>query len=92
MPNRRAANDIDIIGGVWKKLRTPRASPTTRSIKRLGYNANLGCLPGQDDPTLQSIIGMGTPATDRGEAPGDRSAPSQDRIPPEAVDFQRLFC
>jgi hypothetical protein len=34
-----------------------RKSPTTRfSIKRLGFNANLGRFPGQDDPTLQAFI------------------------------------
>lgn len=28
----------------------------TLSIRRLGFNANLGRFPGQDDPTLQAII------------------------------------
>ncbi len=48
--------DIEV-GGIWKK--TSEASGNeyfTLSIRKLGFNANLGKFPHQDDPTLQAII------------------------------------
>ncbi|RWC69611.1 MAG: DUF736 family protein [Mesorhizobium sp.] len=48
-------HDIDV-GGIWKKKNAEGKPYYTLSIKRLGYNANLGRFPGQDDSTLQSII------------------------------------
>ncbi|MBP1848325.1 uncharacterized protein (DUF736 family) [Rhizobium petrolearium] len=48
-------HDIDI-GGIWKKKNAAGKPYRTLSLKRIGYNANLGRFPGQDDPTLQAII------------------------------------
>ncbi|MDX0973258.1 DUF736 family protein [Sinorhizobium medicae] len=48
-------HDIEV-GGVWKKKNAEGKPYYTLSIKRLGFNANLGRFPGQDDPTLQAII------------------------------------
>lgn len=47
--------DIEV-GGIWKKTSEAKKPYYTLSIKRLGFNANLGRYPGQDDPTLQAII------------------------------------
>ncbi|MER9202921.1 hypothetical protein NKH74_27640 [Mesorhizobium sp. M0933] len=48
--SRRAAVYINC---GWSEAKKPYY---TLSIKRLGFNANLGRYPGQDDPTLQAII------------------------------------
>nr|WP_244564767.1 DUF736 domain-containing protein [Rhizobium sullae] len=48
-------HDIEV-GGVCKKKNAEGKPYYTLSIKRLGFNANLGRFPGQDDPTLQAII------------------------------------
>lgn len=48
-------HDIEV-GGIWKKLSAEKKPYYTISIKRLGFNANLGRFSGQDDPTLQAII------------------------------------
>ncbi|MER8759899.1 DUF736 domain-containing protein [Mesorhizobium sp. M0976] len=48
-------HDIEV-GGIWKKKNAEGKPYYTLSIKRLGFNANLGRFPGQDDPTLQAII------------------------------------
>jgi uncharacterized protein (DUF736 family) len=48
-------HDIEI-GGIWKKLNAEKRPYYQLSIKRLGFNANLGRYPGQDDIALQAII------------------------------------
>lgn len=48
-------HDIEV-GGIWKKKNADGNPYYTLSIKRLGFNANLGRFPQQDDPTLQAII------------------------------------
>ncbi|MCP1201066.1 DUF736 family protein [Notoacmeibacter sp. MSK16QG-6] len=48
-------HDIEV-GGIWKKTSQENKPYYTLSIKRLGYNANLGKYPQQDDTTLQAII------------------------------------
>lgn len=50
-----AGHDLDV-GGIWKKENGEGRPYYTISIKRMGFNANLGRFPGQDDPTLQAII------------------------------------
>ncbi|TCN35436.1 uncharacterized protein (DUF736 family) [Shinella granuli] len=47
--------DIEV-GGIWKKTSGEGKPYYTLSIKRLGFNANLGRYPGQDDLALQAII------------------------------------
>jgi uncharacterized protein (DUF736 family) len=48
-------HDIEV-GGIWKKISGEGKPYYTLSIKRLGFNANLGRYPGQDDLALQAII------------------------------------
>ena len=48
-------HDIEV-GGIWKKTSQEGNTYFTLSIRRIGYNANLGKFPYQDDPTLQAII------------------------------------
>ena len=48
-------HDIEV-GGIWKKISAEQKVYYTLSIKRLGFNANLGRYPGQDDASVQAII------------------------------------
>lgn len=48
--------DIEV-GGIWKKTSDATGKDyLTLSIRKLGFNANLGKFPHQDDPSLQAII------------------------------------
>lgn len=48
--------DIEV-GAIWKrKNKEDGGEYLNLSIKRLGYQANLGRMAGQDDPALQAVI------------------------------------
>jgi uncharacterized protein (DUF736 family) len=44
------------VGGIWAKENNEGRKYYSLSIKRMGFNANLGKFPSQDDTTLQAII------------------------------------
>lgn len=45
------------VGGIWKKIgKAKEREYFTLSIRRMGFNANLGKYPEQDDMSLQAII------------------------------------